>query len=127
MIRVLEPATEEVLAEVPQAGVEETDEAVARAKEAFLEWRSVAPGERAEVLHRLADALGERRDPDVQLEALQAIEAAMGEADRPGLEAFADRERADQARGNERVAGALGVAEEHDLQGRLKALVAEAT
>ncbi len=75
----------------------------------------------------LADALGERRDPDVQLEALQAIEAGMGEADRPGLEAFADRVRADQARGNEHLAGALRVAEEHDLQGRLKALVAEAT
>ena len=74
----------------------------------------------------LADALGERRDPDVQLEALGAIEEAMGEADRPGLEVFADRVRAEQAQGNEHLAGALRVAEEHDLQGRLKALVAEA-
>ena len=33
----------------------------------------------------LADALGERRDPDVQLEALAGIEAAMSVADRAGL------------------------------------------
>ena len=74
----------------------------------------------------LADALGERRDPDVQLEALEAIEAAMGPEDRPGLEVFADRIRAEQAQGNEVLAAALRQAEEHDLQGRLKALVAEA-
>ena len=72
----------------------------------------------------LADALGERRDPDVQLEALAAIEAAMGPEDRPGLEVFADRIRAEQAQGNETLAAALRQAEEHDLQGRLKALVA---
>ena len=43
MIEVLEPATAEVMAEVPKAGVEETDAAVARAKEAFPAWRS-SPG-----------------------------------------------------------------------------------
>ena len=49
----------EVMAEVPQAGVEETDAAVARAKAAFPAWRAVAPGDRAALLHRLADALEE--------------------------------------------------------------------
>ncbi|MEA2401925.1 MAG: hypothetical protein QOK00_2328, partial [Thermoleophilaceae bacterium] len=34
MISVIEPATEQVLAELPQAGVEETDAAIARAREA---------------------------------------------------------------------------------------------
>lgn len=72
----------------------------------------------------LADALGERRDPDVQLEALAGIEEAMGEPARPGLEVFASRVRADQARGNEALAAALQTAEEHDLRGRLAALVA---
>ena len=73
----------------------------------------------------LADALGERRDPDVQLEALAALEAAMGEAERPGLEVFADRIRSEQAGGNEQLAAALQHAEDVDLRGRLQALVAE--
>jgi acyl-CoA reductase-like NAD-dependent aldehyde dehydrogenase len=44
VIQVVEPATAEVMAELPQAGVEETDAAVARAKAAFPAWRAVAPG-----------------------------------------------------------------------------------
>jgi len=35
MLKVIEPATEQVLAEVPQAGIDETDQAVARAKAAY--------------------------------------------------------------------------------------------
>ena len=42
-LTVLEPATEEVLAQIPRAGVEEADAAVARAKAAFGPWRAVAP------------------------------------------------------------------------------------
>jgi acyl-CoA reductase-like NAD-dependent aldehyde dehydrogenase len=57
VIKVVEPATEEVLAEIPRAGVEETDAAVARARAAFASWREVSPGDRATLLHRLADAL----------------------------------------------------------------------
>jgi acyl-CoA reductase-like NAD-dependent aldehyde dehydrogenase len=62
VIQVVEPATAEVMAELPQAGVEETDAAVARAKAAFPAWRAVAPGYRGTLLHRLADALEGRRD-----------------------------------------------------------------
>jgi CHAD domain-containing protein len=75
----------------------------------------------------LADALGERRDPDVHLEALDGLEEAMGPEARPGLETFAARLRSEQAAGNETLAAALGHAEECDLRGRLKALVAEAS
>jgi CHAD domain-containing protein len=74
----------------------------------------------------LADALGERRDPDVQLEHIAQLEDAMGEEARPGLETFADRVRAEQAAGNETVAAALQHAEEIDLQGLIKALIAGA-
>jgi acyl-CoA reductase-like NAD-dependent aldehyde dehydrogenase len=69
VISVVEPATEQVMAEVPRAGIEETDAAVARAKSAFDEWRRVAPGDRAALLHRLADALDDRRDELATLEA----------------------------------------------------------
>jgi acyl-CoA reductase-like NAD-dependent aldehyde dehydrogenase len=56
---VLNPATEEVLAELEPAGVEETDAAVARAKAAFARWRAVAPTDRARLLRRLATLVGE--------------------------------------------------------------------
>jgi acyl-CoA reductase-like NAD-dependent aldehyde dehydrogenase len=68
-IEVIEPATEQVMAEVPRAGVEETDAAVARAKEAFPAWRAVTPGRRSALLHRLADALERRSGELATLEA----------------------------------------------------------
>jgi CHAD domain-containing protein len=71
---------------------------------------------------RLADALGARRDPDVQLAALARVAAAVGEAERPGVEAFAAVVREEQAAGNAELAAALALAREHDLRGRLAAL-----
>jgi CHAD domain-containing protein len=75
---------------------------------------------------RLADALGARRDPDVQLEALEQLEAALGDAERPGLEVLAEELRAEQAEGNERLAAALAEADTADLSGRIAALAAGA-
>jgi acyl-CoA reductase-like NAD-dependent aldehyde dehydrogenase len=68
MLRVVEPATEEVLAELPHAGVEETNAAVARAKAAFPEWRAVTPADRAKVMRRIASALAERLEDVARLE-----------------------------------------------------------
>jgi betaine-aldehyde dehydrogenase len=59
---VVDPATEQELAELPRAGVEETDAAVARAKEAFPAWRAVTPTDRAALLHSLAAHLAEHRE-----------------------------------------------------------------
>jgi len=70
------------MAEVPGAGVEETDAAVARARGAFASWRGVAPPERSALLHRLAGALEERGGELARLEARNAgkpIGAARGE------------------------------------------------
>jgi acyl-CoA reductase-like NAD-dependent aldehyde dehydrogenase len=72
MIDVVEPATAEVMASVPEAGVEETDAAVAAAKAAFPAWRAIAPGDRAKLLHRLADALVEKQEELAVLEARNA-------------------------------------------------------
>jgi betaine-aldehyde dehydrogenase len=71
-IAVVEPATERTLAEVPRAGVEETDAAVARAKRAFPAWRSVAPADRAALLRRVADRVEERAGELATLEARNA-------------------------------------------------------
>jgi acyl-CoA reductase-like NAD-dependent aldehyde dehydrogenase len=68
-LTVLEPATEKSLAELPQAQVENADEAIARAKAAFPAWRAVAPAERADLLRRLAEAIDERAEDLATLEA----------------------------------------------------------
>jgi acyl-CoA reductase-like NAD-dependent aldehyde dehydrogenase len=69
VIEVLEPATEEVMAELPEAGVEEVDDAVARARAAFGPWRGVAPAERAALLRGLAAAIRGHSDELATLEA----------------------------------------------------------
>ena len=71
-LTVLEPATEEILAEIPRAGVEETDAAVARAKAAYPAWRAVSPRDRSRLLHRLADAVESRGEELAVLEARNA-------------------------------------------------------
>jgi acyl-CoA reductase-like NAD-dependent aldehyde dehydrogenase len=71
-IDVFDPATEQVMAEVPRAGAEETDAAVARANAAYEGWRAVAPGDRAKLLDRLANAVEERGDDLATLEARNA-------------------------------------------------------
>jgi len=74
----------------------------------------------------LADALGERRDPDVQLAALEDLAAALPAAQEPGLEALAERLRARQESANAALAGVLEHAERSGLHERLQALAAGA-
>ena len=81
-IEVIEPATEQVLAEVSRAGEAETDAAIARAKGAFPSWRAVQPADRSVLIHRLADAIEAGRDELATLEARNAgkpISDARGE------------------------------------------------
>ena len=81
-LSVLEPATAEVLRTLPRAGVEQTDEAVARAKEALPAWRALAPGARAGILRDLTAALEDAHEEIALLEARNAgkpIGAARGE------------------------------------------------
>jgi acyl-CoA reductase-like NAD-dependent aldehyde dehydrogenase len=68
-LRVIEPATEQVLAEVHDASIEEADQAVARAKGAFPAWRALTPRDRAGVLRRLAAAVESHMEQLAQLEA----------------------------------------------------------
>ena len=68
-MKVIEPATEEVLAEVAEAGVEEADRAVARAKAAFPAWRSVTPHDRAMLMRSFASSV------EAQVERLAQLEA----------------------------------------------------
>jgi acyl-CoA reductase-like NAD-dependent aldehyde dehydrogenase len=56
---VLNPATGEVIAEVPECTEEDVDEAVRAARSAFEGWFETTPVERSEMLHGLADMLEE--------------------------------------------------------------------
>jgi CHAD domain-containing protein len=70
----------------------------------------------------LADALGERRDPDVHIEDMDGFAALVQATNRPGLEALTGRMRERQARGNEVLAAALERARESNLHERLHSL-----
>ena len=69
VVTVIEPATEETLAELERAEVEATDAAIARAREAFPAWRRVAPAERAALLRAVAARVREHAEELAQLES----------------------------------------------------------
>src|SRR5437762_13774639 len=68
-MEVLNPATGETIAEVPRASAEDVDRAVQAAKKALPEWLETTPGERAELLLKLADAINEHAEELAELES----------------------------------------------------------
>jgi betaine-aldehyde dehydrogenase/aminobutyraldehyde dehydrogenase len=66
---VLNPATEEVIAEVPRCNAEDVDRAVAAAKAALPDWLETTPAERQEVLLKLAGVLEENADELAEIES----------------------------------------------------------
>ncbi|MFH9940957.1 aldehyde dehydrogenase family protein [Streptomyces murinus] len=69
-LKVLNPATEEVLATVPAATAEDVDAAVVRAVRAQRGWAALAPADRARLLRRFADTV------DAHLEELARLEVS---------------------------------------------------
>ncbi|MEV4186041.1 aldehyde dehydrogenase family protein [Streptosporangium canum] len=67
-MKIINPATEEVLAEVESADAAEVDRAVARARRAFATWRNVGPGDRARLLRAFASLVEEHAEELAQLE-----------------------------------------------------------
>jgi len=59
---VVNPATEEVLGELPHATDKDLDDALERAEKGFHTWRAVAPMERNRIMKRAADILRERQE-----------------------------------------------------------------
>ena len=64
----MNPATEQTIAELAEATVEDADRAVAAAKDAFPAWRAVSPSDRARVLRRLATLVEEHGEELARLE-----------------------------------------------------------
>ena len=60
-LRVIEPATEQVLAELQEATVEDADQAVARAKAAYPAWKALNPKDRGNLLRAVGPARARHR------------------------------------------------------------------
>jgi acyl-CoA reductase-like NAD-dependent aldehyde dehydrogenase len=57
MSTVVNPATEETIAEIAEATAEDVDRTVAAARRAFEQWRAVTPADRARLLRRMASLI----------------------------------------------------------------------
>jgi betaine-aldehyde dehydrogenase len=81
-LTVLNPATEQPIAELDEAGVAEADAAVAAARAAYPEWRSVSPADRGRLLRRLAGLVEDNAEELAKIESRNAgkpISSARGE------------------------------------------------
>jgi CHAD domain-containing protein len=75
---------------------------------------------------RLADALGERRDPDVAIARFERVRDSLGTAERSGVNGLIDELRERQEAANLSLAEAVERARSGGLHERLLALTAEA-
>ncbi|WP_331235393.1 aldehyde dehydrogenase family protein [Natronorarus salvus] len=69
-LTTVDPATGKPIATVAAAGPSDVDSAVAAAREAFPEWRAVAPDERGRVVYRVGQLVREHADDLAALESL---------------------------------------------------------
>ncbi|HET9324601.1 MAG TPA: gamma-aminobutyraldehyde dehydrogenase [Gaiellaceae bacterium] len=66
---IINPATGETIAEVPQGSQADVDRAVEAAKKAWAEWREAIPQERSELLLKLADLIDEHTEELAEIES----------------------------------------------------------
>ncbi|MFF5209806.1 aldehyde dehydrogenase family protein [Streptosporangium sp. NPDC000396] len=71
-MKIINPATEDVVAEVEFVDAAEVDRAVERARRAFTTWRNVSPGDRARLLRAFASLVEEHAEELAQLEIANA-------------------------------------------------------
>ena len=68
--KVLNPSTGELLVSLPEASVDQVNQAVAGARRAFESWSETTAAERARMLLKLADAIESRAEEFARLESL---------------------------------------------------------
>ncbi|MFE6363299.1 aldehyde dehydrogenase family protein [Streptomyces sp. NPDC057806] len=73
VIDVVNPADEQIIAQVPAAGAEDVDKAVQAARGALAGWAATSPADRAERLAALRDVLAARKD-----EIAETVTAELG-------------------------------------------------
>ena len=74
----------------------------------------------------LADALGERRDPDVAIDALEGFAMAMPAPDRPGIRSLAGRYHSEQAEANMALVPFVEAGRLEEIRERVEELAAAA-
>jgi len=84
-LTVVNPATEEPIAELPRAGEDETNEAVARARAAFPAWRDLAPHDRGRLLRALAELVEEHAEELAQIESQNVGKPIVGARGEVGM------------------------------------------
>ena len=67
---VLNPRTEDILVDLPEASLQQVDAAVVAAEGAFASWSRTSPAERSALLLKLADAIERDTEAFAALEAL---------------------------------------------------------
>ncbi len=65
---VINPATEKLVVSLQEADVAQTDEIIAKAAKAYLTWKKVSPGDRANLLRRFSAVVTAHREELAQLE-----------------------------------------------------------
>ena len=84
-MEVLNPATGEVIAEVPRGTAEDVDRAVDAAKKAWVDWQEKTPKDRMELLLKLADVIDENAEELARLESLNVGKPWWVAVDEPGV------------------------------------------
>ena len=84
-MEVLNPATGEVIAEVPRGTAEDVERAVDAATKAWGEWQDKTPKDRMELLLRLADVIDENAEELARLESLNVGKPWWVAVDEPGV------------------------------------------
>ncbi len=84
-MEVLNPATGEVIAEVPRGTAEDVDRAVEAAKKAWAEWQDKTPKDRMELLLALADVIDENAEELARLESQNVGKPWWVAVDEPGI------------------------------------------
>jgi 1-pyrroline dehydrogenase len=80
-MEVINPATGDVIAEVPRCGAEDVDRAIEAAKAALPKWLDTTPKERSELLHKLADVIDENAEELAQIESRNVGKPLMASRD----------------------------------------------
>jgi betaine-aldehyde dehydrogenase/aminobutyraldehyde dehydrogenase len=84
-MEILNPATGEVIAEVPRGTAEDVQRAVEAAQKAWSEWQEKTPKDRMELLLRLADVIDENAEELARLESLNVGKPWWVAVDEPGM------------------------------------------
>ena len=80
-MEVINPATGEVIAEVPRCDADDVDRAVEAAKQVLPDWLDKTPKDRSELLHKLADVLEANAEELAQLESVNVGKPLMASRD----------------------------------------------